>query len=427
MRLVQGLIIAVFFVYSAPAYAYLDPSTGSALIYALIALVTSAFYTLKSIIYRIWPTTENIGVAAPNCGYPVIVLSEGAQYRDTYIGILDALCDKNIEYLYITLDLADPILADERYSAKYIPLNYLVNYRLGKYRSTLFVSSTPNIGTAGYPISRPKHAKKMVHISHAIADFSYYAKGALDQYDTVLMPGEFALPSVRLVEAARGLKKKMCVSTGVPYIDVMCRERDALPNLACGSNKTVMVAPSWGAKCFVNYAGIGFVDELIRIGYKIIFRPHPQSARLGEKYLTALQKKFSGSTELVFDYSPSPVRSMAISSVLISDLSGIRLDYVVLFKRSVMTVLLEKEHISQIKDAYEIDITGTAWEETINKEIGLTINCSELNTPGTLTERLDCMDPIGPRLQCFIDQYYPYYTKANDNVAKWVEGELKNG
>lgn len=179
--------------YAVPAHAYMDPSTGSALIYALIAFLGSVFFAIKSIFYRLFHGGKGSGVDKKNNSYSVIILSEGTQYRDTYIGILDAFRQKNIDYLYITLDVTDPILALENYCAKYIPLNYLVNYRLDKYRCALLMSSTPNIGTIGYPITRPAHVKHMVHISHAIADFSYYAKGALDHYDTILMPGEFAL------------------------------------------------------------------------------------------------------------------------------------------------------------------------------------------------------------------------------------------
>lgn len=230
-----------------------------------------------------------------------------------------------------------------------------------------------------------------------------------------------------MVEVARGLKEKKCISTGVPYIDLMFREKNSYESQSGESNRTVLVAPSWGPKCFVNHAGIGFIDELICLGYKIIFRPHPQSVRIGEKYLTNLQNKFKGSADLVIDYSPSPVRAMASSFVLISDLSAIRLDYVVLFKKCVMTVLLDEAQFSQIKNNYEIEITGTAWEEGISEEIGRVIRCSELNMEGVLAERLRSLKTVSPQLEGFARQHYPYASNANRNVVEWISREVLIG
>ena len=46
-------VLCLVFLYPAPAFAYLDPGTGNALIYVVISLVTALLYYCKNMFYSL--------------------------------------------------------------------------------------------------------------------------------------------------------------------------------------------------------------------------------------------------------------------------------------------------------------------------------------------------------------------------------------
>ena len=87
------------------------------------------------------------------------------------------------------------------------------------------LSTTPNLGTPGYPYKKPKLVKNLVHVFHSISDISIYKKGSLDHYDSVILVGEFQIKSIRELEKKRGLKQKELLPLGVPYIDHLIKSK----------------------------------------------------------------------------------------------------------------------------------------------------------------------------------------------------------
>ena len=84
----------------APAFAYLDPGTGNALIYGLISLASVGVYALKSMFYRFTGKKElECSSTGPTKGPSLLIYSEGKNYWGTFRPIVEALIERKVVFL----------------------------------------------------------------------------------------------------------------------------------------------------------------------------------------------------------------------------------------------------------------------------------------------------------------------------------------
>ena len=87
-------------------------------------------------------------------------------------------------------------IKSEFLKVKYLGYKFISYIRFSLIEAEYLLSTTPNIGTPGYPYQKPKLVKNLVHIFHSISDISIYRKGSLDHYDSVILVGEFQRESI---------------------------------------------------------------------------------------------------------------------------------------------------------------------------------------------------------------------------------------
>lgn len=142
--------------------------------------------------------------------------------------------------------------------------------KIGNLHAGVVLSTTPNIGTKGYPIPRSKNIQKLVHVFHAFDDLSTLHKGAIDHYDVELLVGDFEIPLIRKLESLRNLPAKELIPGGIPYMDELLKKAAIkdVTNSTIGKEKnlcfnnpediTVLLVPSWGGKGFPESYGARF-------------------------------------------------------------------------------------------------------------------------------------------------------------------------
>ena len=196
--------------------------------------------------------------------------------------------------------------------------------------------------------------------------------GALDHYDAALTVGDCFIPSIRLVEKKRSLPTKEIESAGLPYLDALNQE---IPERSTKNKeiKTILVAPSWGNKNCLAVYGSAFLEELAKEGYKIIVRPHPQSLKVEQEFITQLQKKLSSYQNISFDFEIDGTQSMLAADLLISDKSSIRFDFAFLYEKPVLTLDIPMKDLS----IYEASIIGSLWEEQHSEKLGMRLQPQE--------------------------------------------------
>ncbi|MFT5935766.1 MAG: hypothetical protein ACJA2D_001765 [Pseudohongiellaceae bacterium] len=380
------LLLLLSTVYSGNAYAYLDPASGNALATFFVAVFGSTVYFFKTLYYKIFARSNYKAQSVignkdkDSATDSPFIFSEGKMYWGTFRPIVEEFIRRKIHFRYITLDIHDPGLTiDSQYmDSKRITKGKLGFAKIAELESPVMLSTTPNIGSEGYPMPRPVGVKNLVHVFHALVDVSCYRKGSLDFYDSVLLVGEHEIESIRLVEAARGLSAKELIVAGLPCMDDLGRQKPELEATGLSevdTFKTVLVAPSWGAKgCFTEY-GTDFVKILSRAGYKVIIRLHPHSFIFEPESVARWRLETEGLENVSWDHEAQGTNAMSQADVLISDASSIRFDFAFLYEKPVVSLEIPAES----RSIFESDYMGFTWADTMVEKIGVRVNSENLN------------------------------------------------
>ena len=358
--------------------AYLDPGSGSALVGTAIALAGAALYSLKSLFYSCFrkPSLEE-QQGKEDGKAEITIFSEGKNYWGTFREIVEELIARKVHFSYCTMDLHDPALViDSPYMHSHLLDKEKITsfHKLAKIKTRRLLATTPNIGTPGYPLARPKGVKEMVHVFHAFADISAYHIGSLDNYDVVLTVGPQQEKPIREVEKQRSLKPKRIIPMGLPYFDALYHKmtEKASDEIAAIPKKvpTVLIGPSWGAKGLLMEYGTDFICRLAEAGFDVIVRPHPQSYISEAKFIEQCKAETAKYANIVWDAETVGSKSMLASDLLISDTSSIRFDYAFLYEKPVITLDIPHEKQSEYEGQYMSEIWTDMAAERLGRVIG---------------------------------------------------------
>jgi hypothetical protein len=195
--------------------------------------------------------------------------------------------------------------------------------------------TTPGLNV--YQLKRSKLVKHYAHVLHAASDATMYRMFGIDYFDSILLTGEYQAKDIRALETLRGLPQKKLITAGCTYLDVF---NEKLKNIPKEENHpfTVLVSPSWGTSALLSKYGIKLLDPLVKTGWRIIVRPHPQSKKSESVMLESLTGAYKDAQNLEWDYERENIFSLSKADIMISDFSGIIFDYTFLCDKPVMYV-----------------------------------------------------------------------------------------
>ncbi len=195
------------------------------------------------------------------------------------------------------------------------------------------LSTTPGLDV--YQWKRSPNVRWYVHITHSAWDINCYRMFGLDYYDAVLLNGEFQAPQIRELEKLRNLPAKELKVIGLTYLDEIKKraEKVIINNDAI---KTVLLAPSWGPNSILVKYGEDIIKNLLKTGYRIIIRPHPQSIISDKKYIEPLRKKYPDGEMLSWNFDNDNFDVLNRSDIMISDFSGVIFDFVLVFDKPLI-------------------------------------------------------------------------------------------
>jgi hypothetical protein len=365
-------VIALILLAPVPAYAYLDPGTGNVLIYLAVSLTGALAFSFKNVFWKLFGKKgENISGLDHDS---IAIFSEGSIYWNTFEPIVNALIEINQPFSYYTMDMRDPglTISNRFMRSKYIGDGASAFAKMGALRSKILLATTPNIGTPGFPMPRPKHTERLAHVFHGVADLSMYKKGSLDHYDAAFIIGDFMIHGIRYLEQLRGLKEKELIPAGLPYMDNLASKiKHPLPPT---DGSTILIAPSWGTKSCLSVYGGGFIKDLAAAGFNIILRPHPHSWKVDKELLEQLREELSGSNNIEWDKDSDGASARERSDLMISDKSTIRMDYVMLYERPVVTLKVELAD----PETFESCDMDEIWIEKAEREIGVAVDKNQI-------------------------------------------------
>ena len=117
------------------------------------------------------------------------------------------------------------------------------------------------------------------------------------------------------------------------------------------------------------------LNNLLNCGYKVRFRPHPETIKRSEKLMMSYKENFKHKN-FIFDDNSENIEAMKNAKCLITDNSGISIEYMMLFKKPVIYYSdFDKVH----NESFDMFKGLTPIEDTIKDKFGYEFNKHELN------------------------------------------------
>lgn len=314
---------------AAPAQAYIDPGTGSALLYVISGVVVSVYFAARSLYYRLIDLLFRVRFRHQSCA--VAIHCEDPRYEITFLPVIRALVARGIQPTLFTMYERDASFEalPEGVAHRSIRPGMLGYAYLNNLESTVLVTTTPQLDVMTF--RRSRRVRHYVHLQHALGESRYVRPFAYDYYDTILCCGETLKKNVRRMEAIRGSPPKQLLETGIPHYEILAKRAREAP--APSGAPTVLIAPSWGPLSMFESFGVGFVAEIAR-HFQVIVRPHPQM-RVSQPDLYRQILALQG---VSVDTERTPSSAMSAASVLLSDISGITHEFAFIYERPVLVV-----------------------------------------------------------------------------------------
>ncbi len=318
---------------------YIDPGTGSMLFSVVVGVAATLIFAFRALFIKLKVRLSG-GKAdtANSTRIPFLIFSDHKRYWNIFKPICDEFEKRGAALVYWTASSADPALSEkyEHVKAEFFGERNRPSMKLNFASADICVATTPGLDVLQW--KRSKMIKHYVHVPHTVDDLSGYRMFGLDYYDSVLTTGQNQVDLIRKIESLRpAILKKELVCVGSPNLDAMSarlKNENANPSSEkTGDKKVVLVAPSWGKSGILSRYGEKFLSELVKTGFEIIVRPHPQTVVSEQDVLKPLQEKFP---QIEWNFDNDNFSVLKKSDILITDFSGIIFDYSLVFDKPLI-------------------------------------------------------------------------------------------
>ena len=365
---------------------YIDPGTGSMLFTVLLGILGFLVYFVRILWIKVkFVLTKGRVDKMKENKIPLLIFAEERRYWQVFKPICEELNRRGVDFYYWTSSQDDPALsADlEHMNAEYIGSGNKAFAKLNVVSASVVVSTTPGLDV--YQWKRSKTSDYYIHVLHGVYDPASYRMFGISFFDEILLSGQFQVDQVRFLEEKTGSPRKEAKIVGIPYMDELKKRSDSLPD-APKDNKVILLAPSWGPNSIFNKYGTRVLESLTQTGYDIIVRPHPQSFVSEKEMIEGIMKKYPESDHLKWDRSSDNFESLSKADIIISDFSGVMLDYSLVFDRPVIYAKIDFEPACY--DYYWLE--DLPWRLKILPDIGVELKEEHLDDIKSLID--SCID-----------------------------------
>jgi len=399
---------------------YIDPGTGSALFSILIGAAATAYFLGRALFIKLKVVFSGGRISkASTVENPYVIYNEGSQYSNVFKPVLDEFEARSISINYLTSTEDDPLLKEKfnHVKGEFIGEGNRAFSRLNMLNADVVLMTTPGLDV--YQLKRSKGVKHYAHILHAPSDATMYRLFGIDYFDSVLLTGDYQANDIRILEEKRNIKAKKLVTVGCTYLDVFAEKIKQIPREE-NHPFTVLVSPSWGPSSILSRFGEKLLDPLVKTGFRIIIRPHPQSKKSEAQILEKLEAKYKTSSNLHWDYERENIYSLAKSDIMISDFSGIIFDYTFLFDKPVLYVMHGFDLRPYDADDLGENTVDNLWQFRVLKEIGIQLKEEDFASIGEIIKNASDNDELRQTRQRAKDTAWQYRGEAGKRITDYL-------
>ena len=282
----------------------------------------------------------------------------------------------NFQICYITSVKNDPILSSKNKNI----LSFYIGEGASRtkffltLRAKILVMDMPDLDT--YHIKRSKaYPVHYIYLFHSMFSIhSYLRKGALDNYDTIFCVGSHHVNELRTTEKLYGLKPKTIVNYGFGRLDTLLQEKEKFAKPDSNLKDLILITPSYGDENLLEKCGIELIDTLLKSDFRVLLRPHFRTLRDSKELIDSIKNKFEKNPSFIFEDGVIPPEYFHNSICMISDWSGISMEYAFTFERSVIFIDVPKKILNPDAD----DLPLEPIEISIRKKIGHIVSTNNI-------------------------------------------------
>ena len=285
---------------------------------------------------------------------------------------------------YVTSVKNDPILSsnDDNIFTFYIGDGIARTKFFLELKAKVLIMDMPDLNT--FHIKRSKvYPVHYIYIFHSMFSIhSYLRKGAIDNYDTIFCVGEHHKNEVLEIEKVYDLKSKKLIDYGFGRLDTLLQEKEGIGKKLDKEN-LIIITPTYGENNLLKVCGVEIIDMLLENNFKVLLRPHFRIFQENPELIDEIEKKFLDHENFRLEDGVIAKEDFHSSKCLISDWSGISMEYAFVFERPVIYIDVPQKIMND-----EIEkIPLIPLEVSIREKIGYVINPKKLNDiPKILTE-----------------------------------------
>jgi len=317
----------------------------------------------------------------------LVFYSESNGFYKYYKGIIEyILKNTNITIHYITSDYNDKIFEMEKENkqikAYYIEEKKLITMMM-KMDCDVFVMTMPDIDN--YHIKRSYVNKNIeyVYVQHGMDSLNMTLRTkALNNYDSIFVSGKHQKEEMEKLFELYDLKDKVIIEQGYNLLDDMIENYEKTKKV--NKEKTILIAPSWQKDNIVDLCLDEMLENLKKLDYKIIVRPHPQHVRHMKSKFDNMKEVYKDNKNIVIQTDFSSSDTVFNSDLVITDWSSIATEFAFTTKKPV--IFIDSPMKVMNPDYKKIDV------EPINiwcrNEIGKVIELDKLDTLADEVEKM---------------------------------------
>ncbi len=396
---------------------YIDPGTGSMLFSILIGAAATLFFLAKAALIKlkVFFSGKKSGNQIDSSHKDYVIYNEGNQYWNLFKPVLEEFENRKIPLSYLTSSKTDPVFEQNYQFVKpeFIGEGNVAFAKLNMLSAGFVLMTTP--GLQVYQLKRSKNVFHYSHVLHMPNDATTYRLFGLDYFDSVLLSGDYQKEDIRTLEKMRGIKEKQLVTVGCSYLDVLSDKMSLVPAEE-NHNFTVLVSPSWGNVGVLKRYGSKLLDPLVKTGWTIIVRPHPQSKKSEADMLAALEERYKNDKNLEWDYNRDNIFSMKRADIMISDFSGIIFDYTFLCNKPVMYVNTDMD--LRPYDAY--DLNKQLWQFKVLEKMGIKLDEKDFDNIKEVIQNASDSPELAKERKIAKETAWMHEGKAGKNIADFM-------
>ena len=295
----------------------------------------------------------------------------------------DLLIQPGARVTYITSDAMDPLLNHPGHNLEVVYVKWMLGFLFSRLRARIVIMTMPDLDN--YLFKRSPSVGSYIYMFHAaVSTHQQYRKKAFFHYDAIFCTGPYQQDELRKAEIRYGTKPKDLISYGYPLLDKLS---DLNVEVGIKNRHRILLAPSWFEGCIFDICLEPLLKELSDLPCEVLVRSHPEFEKRKKKEFSRIRKLVASYNNMSMDKTPDVLSSLRSANYLITDRSGIALEFAFGIKRPVLFIdTLLKE-------------TNPAWKEleieplenSIRSEIGIAVEASNLNQLGDKLKELELM------------------------------------